>query len=291
MREPDEPIRVLIVEDHRMLADLVRTVLSGHGDIEVTGWARNVSEARARVARDRPDVVLMDFQLPDGDGVSATRRILRDHPDVAVVMVTASVSDTVVAAALQAGCRGYITKDQPADEIVAAVRAVRNGGSVISPEMGHSLACRADQRLSGAGLSPRDSFRSSAGRPGPLHRGDRRTSVDQPPHRPQSHPSRPRPARRQLETRGRDRRPPRRTTAPVITFGRPPSARRRPVTPSPRGTRRSPRNPTASTPPRGSPPSPSTTNAVSRTVFPARDVPEACLRVPPRGLVSADGPS
>lgn len=148
--EADGPIRVLIVEDHRMLADLMRTVLSGHDDIEVTGWARSVSEAHARVVADRPDVVLMDFQLPDGDGVSATRRIVADHPGVAVVMVTASVSDTVVTAALQAGCRGYITKDQPAEEVLVAVRAAKTGGSVISPEM----LARALPRLSGGSAAP-----------------------------------------------------------------------------------------------------------------------------------------
>lgn len=141
----DGTIRVLIVEDQRMLADLMRAVFGGHDDIVVVGWARTVSEARAQVAGHRPDVVLMDFQLPDGNGVAATQKIRADHPDIAVVMVTASVSDTVVVAALQAGCCGYITKDQPAEEILAAVRAASTGGSVISPD----LLARALPRLSG----------------------------------------------------------------------------------------------------------------------------------------------
>ena len=149
MNDSMQPTRVLIVEDHQMLADLLQTVLSGHDDITVTGWARSVSEARARVVRDRPDVVLMDFQLPDGDGVSATAQILADHPGIAVIMVTATVSDTVVQAALQAGCRGYLTKDQPAQEVLAAVRTARKGGSVISPD----VLARALPSLSGPSRS------------------------------------------------------------------------------------------------------------------------------------------
>lgn len=152
--DEDATIRVLIVEDQRMIADLLTAMLAREDDIEVVGWARTASEARVQVAAGEPDVVLMDFRLPDGDGVAVTQQLRQENPDVAVVMVTAAESDTVLTAALQAGCSGYITKGQPSAEVVAAVRTAHEGGSTISPELLARALPRLSGRTSGSDRSP-----------------------------------------------------------------------------------------------------------------------------------------
>lgn len=150
----DPTIRVLIVEDQRMIADLLSAMLAREDDIEVVGWARTASEARAQATAGQPDVVLMDFRLPDGDGIAVTRQLREDHEDVAVVMVTAAESDTVLTAALQAGCSGYITKGQSSAEVVAAVRTAHEGGSTIAPELLARALPRLSGRTSGSDRSP-----------------------------------------------------------------------------------------------------------------------------------------
>lgn len=140
-----ERTRVLLVEDHHMVAEGLTEVLDREEDLEVLPWARSVGMAQVAIRDHDPHVVLMDFHLPDGDGVQATRLILDDRPDVAVVMLTAEENDEVLRAALQAGCCGYITKDLPAEQVVAAVRTARAGGSSIAPE----LLARALPRLAG----------------------------------------------------------------------------------------------------------------------------------------------
>lgn len=120
-------IRVLVVDDHEMVAQGLIGVLASMADIEVVGMAGTVRDATELAARLAPDVVVMDYRLPDGDGVAATAAIRREQPDTAVVMVTASTHDTVVAAAIEAGCVAFVSKTRAAKEVVAAVRAAARG--------------------------------------------------------------------------------------------------------------------------------------------------------------------
>lgn len=122
-----DPIRVLIVDDHAMVAEGLRDALVRHQDIQVVGGAGSARRAVELAEELRPDVVLMDYRLPDGDGASTTKRIRAGRGRPAVVMVTASDHDSVVAAAVQAGCSGYVTKDRAVSEVVAAVRAAARG--------------------------------------------------------------------------------------------------------------------------------------------------------------------
>lgn len=121
------PIRVLIVDDHAMVAEGLRDALSAQHDIEVVGGAGTARRAEELAEQLEPDVVVMDHQLPDGDGATTAGRIRRGTTPPAVVMVTASDQDRVVAAALEAGCVGYVTKDRVMKEVVAAVRAAARG--------------------------------------------------------------------------------------------------------------------------------------------------------------------
>jgi DNA-binding NarL/FixJ family response regulator len=123
-------IRVLFVEDHQLLADALSAMLGREPDIEVVGIAGTVAEAKTFV-RDRIDVVLMDYQLPDGTGADATRAIKTRWPRARVVMVTALTDDETILESIQAGADGYLTKDRAAEDVVSAVRAAHAGEALL----------------------------------------------------------------------------------------------------------------------------------------------------------------
>ena len=123
-------IRVLLVDDHQLLTGSLAALLSRESDIEVAGVAGSVAEARA-LARDRLDVVLMDYRLPDGTGAEATRAIKARWPAARVVMLTAVNDDETILDSIQAGADGYLTKDRAAEDVVSAVRAAHAGETLL----------------------------------------------------------------------------------------------------------------------------------------------------------------
>ncbi len=125
-----KPIRVLLVDDHQLLTGSLSRVLGSEPDIEVVGVAGSVAEARD-LTRDRLDVVLMDYSLPDGTGAEATRAIKQRWPTARVVMLTALADDETVLESIQAGADGYLTKDRAVDEVVSAVRAAHAGETLL----------------------------------------------------------------------------------------------------------------------------------------------------------------
>jgi DNA-binding NarL/FixJ family response regulator len=125
-----KPIRVLFVEDHQLLAEALSAMLAREPDMEVVGVAGSVAEAKA-LARERLDVVLMDYRLPDGTGAEATRAIKARWPVARVVMLTAVKDDETVLESIQAGADGYLTKDRAADDVVQAVRAAYAGETLL----------------------------------------------------------------------------------------------------------------------------------------------------------------
>jgi two-component system, NarL family, nitrate/nitrite response regulator NarL len=127
--EPNR-IRVLFVEDHQLLAEALSAMLAREPDIEVVGVAGSVAQAK-ELARDRLDVVLMDYRLPDGTGAEATRAIKARWPVARVVMLTAVKDDETVLESIQAGADGYLTKDRAADDVVQAVRAAYAGETLL----------------------------------------------------------------------------------------------------------------------------------------------------------------
>jgi DNA-binding NarL/FixJ family response regulator len=155
-------IRVLLVEDHRLLADSLSALLRREPDIAVVGVAGSVAEAK-ELARDRLDVVLMDYQLPDGTGAEATRAIKARWPAARVIMVTALTDDETVLESIQAGADGYLTKDRAAAEVVLAVRAAHAGETLLPrtviAEIARRVAAtkeRTDERLMIEPLTPRE---------------------------------------------------------------------------------------------------------------------------------------
>src|SRR5437870_5104524 len=126
-----KPIRVLLVDDHQLLTGSLSALLAREPDMEVVGVAGTVADAK-NLARDRLDVVLMDYRLPDGTGAEATRAIKARWPGARVVMLTAVNDDETVLESIQAGADGYLTKDRAVDEVVNAVRAA-NAGETLLP--------------------------------------------------------------------------------------------------------------------------------------------------------------
>ncbi|HVU74438.1 MAG TPA: response regulator transcription factor [Mycobacteriales bacterium] len=154
----ERTIRVLLIDDHRMFTESMARLLADEADISVVGIASRGGEGVVLAAREQPDVVLVDHHMPDEDGVSVTARIKADHPDTKVVMVTGSADDRVLVAAIEAGCSGFITKDQVAGEIATAVRAAHAGDALITPTMLARLLpkLRTTERHVGYDLTPRE---------------------------------------------------------------------------------------------------------------------------------------
>lgn len=127
-------IRVLIVDDHQMMAEGVRAALESEPDIEVVAMAGTAADAVARAEETLPDVVLMDFRLPDRDGSQATLDVRAAVPGVAVVMLTGFGDDATLTRAIDAGCAGFVHKTADIDTVVDAVRRARAGEPVFSAE-------------------------------------------------------------------------------------------------------------------------------------------------------------
>ncbi len=130
-----EPIRVLIVDDHPMWRNGVRADLEAAGIAEVVGEADDGGDAIALANEVMPEVVLMDLQLPTVSGVDATRRIAADIPHVKVLVLSASAEEADVLEAVKAGAVGYLLKSATSEEVVDAVRRVRDGEPVFTPSL------------------------------------------------------------------------------------------------------------------------------------------------------------
>lgn len=126
-------IRVLVADDQSMVRAGFRMLLTGEQDIEVVAEASNGLEAIAMTERFDPAVILMDIQMPEVDGLEATRRILAGNGAARILILTTFGLDEYVYAALRAGASGFVLKDDPAEQLIAAVRTVAAGNALLSP--------------------------------------------------------------------------------------------------------------------------------------------------------------
>ncbi len=126
-------IRLMMVDDHRMFLQGLRTLIEMEPDIEVVGECSNGYEALEAIMRLQPDVVLMDINMPGMNGVEVTHQIIERRPQTGVIILTMYREDAQVFHALKNGARGYILKDVETSEVVRAVRAVARGESMIDP--------------------------------------------------------------------------------------------------------------------------------------------------------------
>ena len=128
-----DPIRVLIVEDHRVVAEGLAALISHQGDMTVVGEAGSVAECVPAATELAPDVVLLDFRLPDGTGADAAAAIRETRPGAKLIFLTREDSDAARFAAVQSGASAFIHKSKAATEVVAAIRDVARGRVLITP--------------------------------------------------------------------------------------------------------------------------------------------------------------
>ncbi len=132
-------VRVLVVDDHPVVRAGIVALLSAEDGLAVVAEAGDGDSAVTLAARLRPDVVLTDLRMPGTDGAAATERILADRPDAAVLVLTTYDTDADILRAVEAGARGYLLKDSPADVLVDAVRAAARGETVLAPAVAARL--------------------------------------------------------------------------------------------------------------------------------------------------------
>jgi DNA-binding NarL/FixJ family response regulator len=158
-------LRIVIADDQTIVRDGLRMVLEVIPELEVVAAVADGEQALAAVAEHRPDAILLDLHMPVLGGVAVTERLTREHPDVAVVVLTTYADDETILAALKAGARGYLTKNADRAEIFQALRAAASGHTILPPDVTAMLLAGAGQPKPAGpplpaelpdGLSPRE---------------------------------------------------------------------------------------------------------------------------------------
>jgi len=147
-----QPIRVLVADDHLILRLGLVTLISGEPDMQVVAEASSGQQVIELFRTHRPDVTLMDLRMPGLGGVEAIAAICRTDPEARIIVLTIHKGDEAVYQALRAGARGYLLKDVPCEEILAAIRAVHEGRRCIPPV----IAARMAERILHSELTPRE---------------------------------------------------------------------------------------------------------------------------------------
>jgi DNA-binding NarL/FixJ family response regulator len=155
---PPDVVRVLVVDDHQMFAASLAHALQSEPDLVVVGQATSIADAQRLMQTTAPDVVLLDHRLPDGDGVPRIGDLHGIRPTAKIVVLTATTSDRVLVAAMEAGAAGFIAKTQRLDDVIAGVRAAAQGESVVSAKLLTRLLPRLQRQSGGGGteLSERE---------------------------------------------------------------------------------------------------------------------------------------
>lgn len=132
-------IRILMVDDHTILRDGIRALLSLYDDIEIVGEASDGKEALAKIAQHRPDVVIMDIAMPGLGGIEATLEVRKRNPDCKVLVLSQHDNKEYVRTVLKAGAYGYVLKKAAGSELIAAIRAVYRGESFLDPSIARTV--------------------------------------------------------------------------------------------------------------------------------------------------------
>ena len=143
------PIRVLLVDDQELIRAGFSMILEIEEHVEVVGEARDGDEAQRQVAALSPDVVLMDVQMPGTDGITATERIVAEHPDTRVLILTTFDDDEYLFEALRAGASGFLLKNCPPEDLVSAIGLAAQGHGLLAPEVTRRVIARSTARARG----------------------------------------------------------------------------------------------------------------------------------------------
>ena len=140
-----ESIKIVIADDHPIVRQGLATVLSQEEDLEVVGQAGNGLEAVAQARKLHPDIILMDLQMPEMDGVEAIQQIKMEASDIGIIILTTFDTDDYIFRGIEAGARGYLLKDSPPEEVLRAIHTVHRGESLIEPRVASRLLDRLGQ--------------------------------------------------------------------------------------------------------------------------------------------------
>ena len=146
------PIRLLIVDDHEVVREGLRSLFARHEDLEVVGEASSAADAVAQAAHCRPDLVIMDVRLPDGSGVEACREIRAERPEIRVIMLTSYPDEEAVFASIVAGASGYLLKQTRSQSLIEAIETVNQGASLLDPAVTQKVL----DRIRKMGMGPED---------------------------------------------------------------------------------------------------------------------------------------
>ena len=128
-------MKIIVVDDHVLFREGLVAIVRSEPDIEIVGQAGTVQEAVEMVKKLKPDMVLMDFTLPDGTGADATRAILMEHPKCKIIFLTMSEEDEHLFAAIRSGAKGYLLKNMHPAKLISTLRSVQKGESALSRSM------------------------------------------------------------------------------------------------------------------------------------------------------------
>jgi DNA-binding NarL/FixJ family response regulator len=156
-----DTIRLMIAEDQELIRSSLQIVLSIEEDIDVVGLAENGEQAVSLCARLKPDVILMDINMPVMDGIEATKQIKKQYPEVKIIVLTTFQEMDFVIEALQSGAEGYLLKAIDTKDLVAGIRVVAHGGTLITQEVAKALFAEHMHRLGGSLGAFEDKYRLS----------------------------------------------------------------------------------------------------------------------------------
>ena len=148
-------IRIMLADDHTLFRQGIRTLISAEADMEVVGEASNGGDAVDKANEARPDVVLMDIGMPGLSSFEATRQIKKNRPETKVLFLTMYDDEDYLVEGMEVGASGYVLKDSPSQQLVAAVRDICRGGSYLSPRMLSQLVDDFRSRIKSANRLPR----------------------------------------------------------------------------------------------------------------------------------------
>jgi NarL family two-component system response regulator LiaR len=149
-----DKIRLLIVDDHKVVRNGLQVFISLYDDIEVVGEAKNGQQAVEQCAAHQPDVVLMDMVMPVMDGPTATRLIREQFPQIQVVALTSFDEEELVLQAIEAGAVGYLHKDVEEEELIGAIRSARKGNPALAPEAVQVLMQHSAKQAESSAIEP-----------------------------------------------------------------------------------------------------------------------------------------
>ena len=154
MTKAKTKIQVLLADDHHMVRAGIRELLEGAGDVQVIAEAGDGEEAQSLIGKHKPDVAVLDIQMPKASGIEVTRWVRSHMPEVGVLILTAYDDDPYVMAVLQAGANGYVLKTAKPEELIQAVRDVNEGKSALDPAITRKLMTNLFKRPQDTGVEP-----------------------------------------------------------------------------------------------------------------------------------------